>query len=62
MRLTLKDTQTEILPSRHILIKRYIDLYQLHDFKTVLRGTLRYQGFSFFMAAVIEIGLFSTQV
>lgn len=38
---------------------KYIDLYGLHDFSTVVRGTLRYRGFAFLMAAMKEIGLFN---
>ena len=35
-----------------------MELYGLHDYETVIRGTLRYEGFAFLMAAIKEVGLF----
>jgi len=38
---------------------QYIELYGLKDAKSVMRGTLRYQGFSLLARSLIELGLFS---
>ena len=38
--------------TKFLFYDRYVDLYGLHDFSTVIRGTLRYRGFAFLMAAM----------
>jgi len=38
---------------------QYVELYGLKDAKNVMRGTLRYQGFSLLARSLIELGLFS---
>jgi len=37
----------------------YIDLYGLKDVKSLMRGTLRYKGFSLLARSLIQLGLFS---
>mgnify|MGYP003579317457 CR=1 FL=1 len=42
-------------------LTQYIELYGLKDAKNVMRGTLRYQGFSLLARSLIELGLFSEE-
>jgi saccharopine dehydrogenase-like NADP-dependent oxidoreductase len=36
----------------------YVDKYELHGVPSVMRGTLRYKGFSSFVIALVEIGIY----
>jgi saccharopine dehydrogenase-like NADP-dependent oxidoreductase len=49
----------EEYPNRDSL--QYKDIYGLTDAKTVMRGTLRYKGFSLLASVLIELGLLSEQ-
>ena len=39
----------------------YKELYNIPEAETVLRGTLRYQGFTHFVKALVDIGMLSDQ-
>eukprot|EP00039_Didymoeca_costata_P019296 m.336977 g.336977 ORF g.336977 m.336977 type:complete len:539 (+) comp18006_c0_seq1:416-2032(+) len=55
-----KKLELEGYPNRNSLI--YADVYGIPEAKTVLRGTIRYQGFSSVMDAFERLGLFNTDV